>query len=360
MDALLTPVTKRLPRRRLLWGIGAIAGLGLAGPALRSEADATPGAYVLDGATMGTSYTVKIAGRTLSPARLEALHADVDGAFRAIDERMSLYRPTSELSRFNAHPAGRVQLSAALFEVLDAASTVATLTDGAFDPTVAPLVDAWGFGPSGPHGPPSAAALARERRTVGHAGLRLESASRTALKTHSGQALDLGGIAKGKGVDEAARVLAAAGIEDFMVEAGGEIVTQGLNADRRPWAIGIEEPDAWPRRARLVVPSSDEAIATSGDYRLYIEHQGQRYAHAIDPRTARPITHGLASVSVVAGDAMRADALATALLVLGLERGMALAEAAGLAAHFITRSASGGLADHSSSAFAARAAAVSA
>ena len=354
MDALLTPVTKRLPRRRMLWGIGAIAGLGIAGPAFRPEAGATPGLYVLDGATMGTRYTVKIAGRTLGPARLEALHADVAGAFRAVDERMSLYRPTSELSRFNAHPAGRLEVSPALFEVLEAASAVARWSAGAFDPTVAPLVNAWGFGPSGPHSLPSAVELADHRRTIGHGGLTLDPASRTALKAHDGLNLDLGGIAKGKGVDAAARTLAAAGIEDFMVEAGGEIVTQGLNADRRPWAIGIEEPDAWPRRARLVLPMSGEAIATSGDYRLYVEHQGHRYPHAIDPGTGRPITHGLASVSVVASDAMRADALATALLVLGLDRGMARAEEAGLAAHFITRSASGGLDDHSSTAFAAR------
>ena len=360
MDALLTPVTKRLPRRRLLWGLGAIAGLGLAGPLLRYGADATPGAYVLNGATMGTNYTVKIAGRSLGAARLEALHADVDGAFRAVDERMSLYRPTSELSRLNAHPAGRLQVSAALFEVLEAAGDVARWSAGTFDPTVAPLVDAWGFGPSGPHGLPSAAALADQQKTIGHAGLALDPASRTALKAHSDLALDLGGIAKGKGVDDAARVLAAAGIEDFMVEAGGEIVTRGLNADRRPWAIGIEEPDTRQRRARLVLPSSGEAIATSGDYRLYALHEGERYSHAIDPGTARPISHGLASVSVVAGDAMRADGLATALLVLGLERGMALAEEAGLAAHFISRDATGALADQSSSAFAARVAEASA
>ncbi len=354
MDALLTNVTKRLPRRRLLAGLGALAALGGAGLALRPTGPAIAGPQVLDGATMGTSYTVKLAGRSLSQARLEALHADVHAAFAAVDERMSLYRKDSELVRLNAHPAGRVAVSPALLEVIGEAHAVARLSAGAFDPTIAPLVEAWGFGPAGPHGLPSAATLASERRTVGHAGLGLDAATRTVTKAMDGLALDLGGIAKGKGVDAAAAVLLAAGIQDFMVEAGGEIVTRGRNARGRPWAIGIEEPDAWPRRARLVLPLGDEAIATSGDYRTYVEHTGRRYAHAIDPATAAPVAHGLASVSVIAADAMRADALATALLVLGPERGMALAERLDLAAHFITRDPGGKLRDQASPALRVR------
>jgi FAD:protein FMN transferase len=357
MDALLTPVAKRLPRRHLLWGMGALAGLGAAGIAFRPLGHALAGPQVLEGATMGTSYTVKIAGRRLSSSRLEAVHADVHAAFTAVDERMSLYRPTSELSRLNAHPAGRLGVSPALFEVLEEAARVAVLSDGAFDPTVAPLVDAWGFGPSGPHGLPSAAAVAKGRGTIGHAGLELDTATRTVSKATPQLTFDLGGIAKGKGVDEAARVLAASGIEHFMVEAGGEIVTEGQNGQGSTWAIGIEEPDAWPRRARIVLPSSGEAIATSGDYRLFVEHAGRRYPHAIDPATGTPIAHGLAAVSVIAENAMRADALATALLVLGLDRGMALAERLELAAYFITRDDKGALHDHGSAAFERRLAA---
>jgi thiamine biosynthesis lipoprotein len=356
MDALLTPVAKRLPRRRLLAGLAALAALGGASFALRPTGRAVAGPQVLDGATMGTSYTVKIAGRNLSPARLAALHADVHAAFAAVDERMSLYRPDSELIRVNAHPAGRVAVSPALLEVIGEAQAMARLSAGAFDPTVAPLVEAWGFGPGGPHGLPSAATLASGRRTVGHAGLVLDAATRTVTKAMDGLALDLGGIAKGRGVDAAAAVLVAAGIPGFMVEAGGEVVTRGVNASGRRWAIGIEEPDAWPRRARLVLPLGDEAIATSGDYRFYVEHAGRRYAHAIDPATAAPVAHGLASVSVIAADAMRADALATALLVLGPERGMALAQRLDLAAHFIIRDPDGALRDQASPALRARAA----
>jgi thiamine biosynthesis lipoprotein len=354
MDALLTPFSKLLSRRQLLGGIGAVAGITVAGLALSPSGEQAPGLYVLEGRTMGTRYTVKIVGPVLSDARLEALYADVDAAFAAVDEGMSLYRPTSELSRFNAHPAGRIEVSPAIFEVLTAAREVALLSDGAFDPTVAPLVEAWGFGPVGPKGLPSAATLAEERRAIGQAGLVLDVEKRTVLKAADRVALDFGGIAKGKGVDAAAAVLEAAGIANFMVEAGGEIVTRGQNAAGANWAIGIEEPDSRFRRARLVVPLSGEAIATSGDYRLYVEHAGERYCHAIDPRTARPIRHGLASVSVIAADAMRADALATALLVLGLDQGMALAERMDLAALFISRDPAGGLSDHSSRAFVAR------
>lgn len=354
MDALLTPMAKRLPRRRLLTGLGALAALGGVGLAVRPPLDAAAGDHVLGGDTMGTRYTVKIAGQRLRPVRLKTLAADIHAAFAAVDDRMSVYRGDSELSRLNAHPAGRLEVSPALFEVLAEARRVALAADGAFDPTVGPLVDAWGFGPSGPTGLPSAAALVDQRRIIGHAGLTLDEASRTVAKADAGLGLDLGGIAKGKGVDEAARVLGAAGIEDFMVEAGGEITTRGLNALRRPWAIGIEEPDARPRRARLVLPMGGrdrgEAIATSGDYRLYVEHDGRRYPHAIDPATGAPINHGLASVSVVAETAMRADALATALLVLGVERGMALADRLDLAAHFIARDGDDSLHDHRSAA----------
>jgi len=350
MDAVLSPFSRKHPRRRLLVGLGAVATLGLAGLAARPWRTAEAGPWVIEGPTMGTSYTVKIATPGLGPARLERVQADIHDAFTAIDQRMSVYLPQSELSRLNAQPAGRLAVSPALFEVLDAASEIARLSAGAFDPTIAPVADAWGFGPSRSRELPSAATLEEKRRTVGHAGLGLDPATRTVLKAQDGLALDLGGIAKGKGADAAASALLAAGVEDFMVEAGGEIVTRGLNAEGRPWAIGIEEPDTWPRRARLVLASSNEAIATSGDYRLYVEHGGRRYPHAIDPATATPIGPGLASVSVITGDAMHADALATALLVQGLERGLRLADQLGLEAHFISRDAGGRLLDHPSAA----------
>jgi len=295
-----------------------------------------------------------VAGTALSDGRLEALQADVQAALDAVDERMSLYRPTSELVRFNRH-AGPTPfaLSTELMTVMQAGQQVAALTDGAFDITVAPLVLAWGFGPESRHGVPDAAALAQGRATTGHRSLQLDPARGLATKLQPALQADLGGIAKGYGVDRAAQVLQAQGIEHFMVEVGGEVRTAGLNSQGRPWQIGIEEPDAVPQRARLVVPLSGRAMATSGDYRIYFEQDRRRYSHEIDPKRGEPIAHGLASVTVIADDCMQADALATALIVMGLQTGLALARRLDLAAHFIVRGSDGRLIDHATSAFAA-------
>lgn len=356
MDMLLSPrpqKTLALSRRGLLAGLGAAGALAFGGFALAPAAPARAAAAGFGGETMGTTYTVKIAGRALTAAQIEALRADVQSALDGVDHTMSLHRPTSELRRFNAQPAGTVALSADFYTVLNEACAVAAWSDGAFDPTVAPLVDAWGFGAERVSAAPSAATLKTQRRAVGFGGLTLNPARRAAAKAHDALALDFGGVAKGFGVDAAARALAAQGYEHFMVEAGGEVRAQGMNAAGRPWAIGVEQPDAWPQRARLVLPVSAGAVATSGDYRNVIEHDGRRYAHEIDPRTGAPIARGLASVTVVADNAMHADALATALIVLGAEKGRALAESEGVAALFISRDAAGALHDAPTTAFAA-------
>jgi FAD:protein FMN transferase len=359
MDMLLTPrprgpVDATLSRRRLLAGLGAVGGLALSGYALAPPAPASAGGVRFGGATMGTTYTVKIARPTLAPAQIEAIHADVQTALDNIDHGMSLYRGESELRRFNARPAGLVSVSEDFFTVLREAEAVAAWSGGAFDPTVAPLVNAWGFG-AGPRAAvvPSEGELATLRKTVGFSGLRLDPARRSATKAHDTLALDFGGIAKGYGVDAAARALMAHDVEHFMIEAGGEVRTQGLNQAGRPWSIGIEQPDAWPRRARLALPLSGRAMATSGDYRNTVDYGERSFTHEIDPRTGAPIARGLASVTVIADNAMRADALATALIVLGPAQGFARTEAAGVAALFIERDGAGNLADRPTSAFAA-------
>jgi thiamine biosynthesis lipoprotein len=200
---------------------------------------------------------------------------------------------------------------------------------------------------------PAAGELQAGRAAVDYRSLRLDPRSRMAAKAHGGLQADLGGIAKGYGVDLAARAIEAFGVEHYMIEVGGEVRTLGRNAAGQPWQIGIEEPDALPQRARLVVPLSGRAMATSGDYRIYFEQAGRRYSHEIDPRSAAPIAHGLASVTVIAGDCMTADALATALIVLGPQAGWALAQRETLAAYFIVRDADGRLHDRASDAFAA-------
>lgn len=345
MDALLSP-----SRRRLLGGLGALGAIAVGGVALRPAAPPTTGARFF-GRAMGGGYTVALAGPSLTPARIEAAQADVQAALDAVDHAMSLHRPASELSAFNAHPAGPVRVSPGLFEVLDTAQSVATLSDGAFDVTVAPIVRAWGFGPD-PRGDVTArAAAAAARAGHDHRALRLDRANRLAIKSAALEA-DLGGVAKGHAVDRAALALEALDIGDYMVEAGGEVRVRGVNAQGQPWRIGIEQPDAWPRRARLAVAPGDRAMATSGDYRIFFDEAGVRFCHEINPATGAPITNGLASVTVIDDSCARADALATALIVLGPEAGWRLALRDGIAAHFIARTSQGGLRDRATPAFA--------
>ncbi|MBE0550400.1 MAG: FAD:protein FMN transferase [Rubrivivax sp.] len=306
------------------------------------------------GQTMGTTYIVKLAGGALSAPRIAALQADVHDALEGINRELSLYRAESELMRFNRHAARMaLPLSKDLFEVLSVAQRVSEVSQGAFDVSIAPLVQAWGFGPERRSTVPPAEQVQAGRAATGWRGLRLDASHRTATKAHAGLQADLGGIAKGHGVDLAALALDAGGVERYMIEVGGEVRTRGLNAQGRAWQIGIEEPDAVPQRVRSVVPLSGQSLATSGDYRLYFEHAGRRYSHEIDPRTAAPIAHGLASVSVVADTCMRADALATAFIVMGPERGLALARQLALPALFIVRDPRGALRDIATPAFAA-------
>ncbi len=350
MDTILSPC-----RRRLLGAIGGLGALSLAGCGERARSTVPSNtALQFGGETMGTRYVVKIAGAAFSTAKLEAIAADVYAALDGINRGMSLYRPDSELMRFNRQPASTpIALSSDLFEVLAVGQRVAELSGGAFDVSIAPLVHAWGFGPEKRQVVPAAEQLHAGRAAVDFRSLRLDPATRTAAKAHHGLQADLNGIAKGYGLDLAARALEASGVEHYMIEVGGEVRTGGRNAQGRPWQIGIEEPDAVPQRARRVVPLSGRAMATSGDYRIYFEAQGRRYSHEIDPRTAAPIAHGLASVTVIADDCVRADALATALIVLGPQQGWALAQREQIAAHFIVRGADGRLHDRSTAAFAA-------
>ena len=179
--------------------------------------------------------------------------------------------------------------------------------------------------------------LAEDRRRVGWRSLVLDPEHHSVTKRHAGTQVDLGGIAQGYGVDAVAAVLERLGIEHYLIDVSGEVRTRGLNPRGEAWRIGIEEPDAMPQRARHIVALSGGAMATSGDYRNYFEQDGLRYSHEIDPASGAPIRHGLASVTVVADDCVHADAMATALIVLGAVRGRALAEATGVAAQFIER-----------------------
>jgi len=346
MDTLLSP-----RRRSVLQALGAAALLAACGE--RRGAAVAPVA-LFRGPTMGSSYSVKIAGADLSATAQTAAHDAVRAALNRVDVTMSTHRYDSELSHFNRHGAASgFALSPDTFAVFALGQRVSAMTDGAFDVTVGPVVDAWGFGPRREFrvvGPAEVAAL---ERSIGWRMLALDAPARTATKARPEVRADLSGIAKGYAVDQAARALDALGIERYMIEAGGEVRARGINGEGRPWQIGIEQPDANPPRARYVVPLDGRSLATSGDYRIFFEHDGNRYCHEIDPATGRPIANGVASVSVAADECALADALATALMVMGPERGYAFATAQQLAAHFVVRTADGRFVDRLTPAFAA-------
>ncbi|MEO1368059.1 MAG: FAD:protein FMN transferase, partial [Acidobacteriota bacterium] len=231
-----------------------------------------------------------------------------------------------------------VALSPKTLEVFGAALELGQLTGGALDVTIAPLVEAWGFGPDGvATTAPEAEQLAALVETVGLDKLTLDAEAGTLRKSVPDLYCDLSSLAKGYAVDRVLERLLADGFDDVLVEIGGEVRTSGRNVEGAPWRLGIESPFAVPGQVQRVLSLENEALATSGDYRSYREIDGRRVSHLIDPRTGLPVEHKVASVSVVAPTCMRADALATALMVMGEDEGFELAEREGVAALFLVR-----------------------
>ncbi|NNF15975.1 MAG: FAD:protein FMN transferase [Gammaproteobacteria bacterium] len=298
--------------------------------------------FELSGMAMGTSYSVKLVG-PVPQTEQRAIARDVSMQLEHIDALMSTWRPDSELSLFNASTSTDwFAISDDTHAVMDAALSVGRLTDGAFDVTVGPLVDLWGFGPqSSPAEPPSQQQIDALRQRTGIELLALQSEPPALRKTRQEVSVDLSGIAKGYAVDRLATVLDARNIEHYLVEIGGELRARGLNARGERWTIAVERPAANQRSVHRLIRISNAAVATSGNYRNYFEHAGTRYAHTLDPRTGSPVTHTLASVTVVGASAMLADALATGLTVLGPVDGFNLAVREELAALFISRTDGG-------------------
>ncbi len=290
---------------------------------------------VISGPTMGTTYSVKIA-EPLDAPREQQLRGVIETTLERVLALMSTYRENSELSRFNrARPGDWFEISGETGEVLATAQQVSELTGGAFDVTVGPLVNLWGFGPDGrPERVPVDSELDAAFARTGYRHLELEAGR---ARRQRDLYVDLSAIAKGYAVDLVARKLREAGVNNFLVEIGGELKGVGRKPDGSPWRIAIESAHEGSRRVQRVVRVEGTGIATSGDYRNYFEHDGVRYSHTIDPATGRPVAHGLASVTVIEPSAARADAMATALMVLGPERGYRLAEEQQLAVFFIIR-----------------------
>ncbi|MEQ9695572.1 FAD:protein FMN transferase [Shimia sp. SDUM112013] len=292
------------------------------------------------GETMGTTYNVVAIGVDLDEG---ALGTGIETALADVNGKLSNWDPNSEVSTFSNSPSTLPQsISADFAKVMSAAGEVHVASGGQFDVTLGPLIELWGFGPRKPEDPiPSDVAIAEALSGVGQARLlSLNPEGPTLAKAAPDVGVNLSAIAKGFGIDAVSAVLADAGVEHYMVEIGGDLYARGKNPNGDPWRIGIETPEPGAQGGlELIVPVSDKGMATSGDYRNFFEQDGVRYSHIIDPTTGRPITHRTTSVTVLSENAMLADAWATAMLVLGAERGLKVANDHNLAVYFISRSA---------------------
>jgi thiamine biosynthesis lipoprotein len=290
----------------------------------------------ITGSTMGTTYSVKVVG-PLHDTRV--LRNTIDTRLEAVNAQMSTWRTDSEISRFNASESTAwFPVSTDFLTVTRRAKELGRLTDGALDITVMPLVDLWGFGPAfSPDAVPDAATIAAVLTRVGSQNVEIRNDPPALRKVDATTRIDLSAIAKGFGVDTLADLLSAMGYRNFLVEIGGEVRAAGVRPDGSAWRVAVEKPVAGERTAELVVPLQDAAVATSGDYRNFFEMNGTRYSHVIDPRTGSPPDNGVASVTVVTADATTADGLATGLMVMGKDAGLALAEREELAVLFILR-----------------------
>jgi thiamine biosynthesis lipoprotein len=309
-------------------------------PKMSSESAAACKRTTLHGPTMGTRWSASVdADNTMD---LAALHQDLAAAVEQVDEQMSPWKPNSDLMRLNRAPVDYwVDLPAEILEVLDCALDVRRLSAGAFDPCVGALVDAWGFGAV--RNAPDAQAIHAARQftpLAAHGYLELDRPSGRARKRAPLQ-LDLCGIAKGYAVDCMVTVLQEHGVRHALVALDGELRAVGGQACGVPWAVALERPEAGRRAVQGVIELENLAVATSGDYRRYLEVGDARLAHTMDARRCAPVNNTVASVTVLARTCMRADAWATALLVAGPDKGLAKVQHMGMDVLFMLRRAEG-------------------
>ncbi len=302
--------------------------------------------HKIHGQTMGTTYNISWAGGELPHQGV--VKTSVDQLLADINKALSTYDPDSELSAINQldiESSGRswIPISASLSDVLNDALTLYERSERRFDITIGPLVNVWGFGPSPSEDKaPSDEQIQLLLSQIGSDKITLD-ADNQRLKLASPLYLDLSAIAKGWAVDRVAQRLEEQGITSYLVEIGGELRTRGVKPDTSGWKIAIEEPSVnlIERSGQRIIAPGNKAVATSGDYRNYFERNGVRYSHTIDPSSGKPVTHTLASVTVVHERCSMADGWATALNVAGPDAGLALAERFHLAAYFIIRTPEG-------------------
>lgn len=288
----------------------------------------------LSGRTMGTSYSIVWPSQSTSakPAKIQPL---IQQRLLELNRQMSTYDTASEISQFNQAASPYQQaISPAFAEVMALAIELHKLSDGFFDVSVGPLVNLWGFGPNTGSKAPNKQQLDAALHRVGLSEVTLNSRE---LKKHAQRYIDLSAIAKGYAVDELALILDQYDIKAYLVEVGGEIRTKGQKAQGKPWKVAIESPDISQRRVHKILAMDDNAMATSGDYRNYFEVDGQHFSHSINPFNGKPVQHKLASVTVIHQNCARADALATAMLVMGEVKAKVFAREHGIKAYLIER-----------------------
>jgi thiamine biosynthesis lipoprotein len=328
---------------------------GMAG-CTNTDNEAVKQEYSFAGTTMGTTYQVKVV--TAARERLEHVRAETEKRLKAINQSMSTYLSDSEISRFNdLQKAGKAfPISEDFFRVLQKGRQLYQWTGGAWDATIDPLVNLWGFGRKGQGRQiPDGATIKRLLADVGFRQFELKD-NRTLVKHKGALTLDLGSIAKGYGVDQVAQLLKDSGFQDFLVEIGGEIYAAGVRIDGQKWRVGINrpQPEAAPDAVYKVASLQNQALATSGDYRNFFVIDGTRYSHVIDPRTGYPVSNGVISASVIADNCTLADGLATAVMAMGHRQGLDLINRLeGVEAMVVVQHPDGKMTDHYSKGFSA-------
>lgn len=321
---------------------------------------------------MGSTYHISYVRERGQPdaARMKAA---VEGILAEVDRAVSTYRDDSDVARFNAAAAGTcMPMPAIVLDLTRHAQKLHAQSSGAFDITLLPVLNAWGFGPKSVSAnagdDASVSAIVREAMDAGGqqapaptpAADAASPATEAALQSLAGEigmqhlriegqtlckdapvSIEFNSIAAGYAIDRIAQHMHAHGVQRYLIEVTGELRAAGRKADGTPWRVAIEAPLEEGRQAQKILALDAHALSTSGDYRQYREHQGQRLSHTIDPRTLRPVTHPLAAVTVAASTALEADGLSTLLMVLGPEQGMHYAERHGIAALFVIRQAAG-------------------
>jgi thiamine biosynthesis lipoprotein len=303
----------------------------------------------IHGSTMGTTYMVKVvkpSDEKFSPEdeRSKKVTADIDNLLKTVNQQMSNWLADSEISRFNRYKGSQwFEVSPDTTRVFVEALRVSKVSNGAFDITVGPLINLWGFGPDGTVKQiPGEEQIKKVMGEIGYEKLFVRLSPPAIKKEEPGTYCDLSAIAKGFGVDKVVEYLDSRGFSHYLVEIGGEVRTKGLNHKNQLWRVAIASPDPHGSSPyQKVIQLMDAAMATSGDYFNYFEKDGVRYSHTIDPTTGKPITHKLASVTVIHESCMTADAMATAINVLGPEKGYELALKENLAVFMIIRGKEG-------------------